>query len=185
MRGRVVRALGSTEEKADIIGPHKWPGFVGEGKETLAYGKAATAFLPGGTEGSHLHAAIWFLSVVSAGGAPWRVSTREGPFIGPALAIRYPAPRPTFRRRTAGSAVVCCRRQPNRRSRQRCSPGIGRGNEHDAAPMRLPPPQSRGSAIVPEIACATANSRRMTPANRLLPVPRSWTDQASVRAVAD
>ena len=53
MRGRVVRALGSTEEKADIIGPHKWPGFLGEGKETLAYGRAATAFLPEGTQGSH------------------------------------------------------------------------------------------------------------------------------------
>jgi hypothetical protein len=53
----VVRALGSTEEKADIIGPHKWPGFLGEGKETLAYGRVAAAFLPEGTQGHALHAA--------------------------------------------------------------------------------------------------------------------------------
>ena len=62
----MVRALGSTEEKADIIGPHKWPGFLGEGKETLAYGRAAMAFLPRGKSGLALHAAIGSMSA----GAP-------------------------------------------------------------------------------------------------------------------
>ena len=69
MRGHVVRALGSTEEKADIIGPHKWPGFVGEGKETLAYGRAA-ATSAGVNSGLTLHAAIGSVSVAPAGGAP-------------------------------------------------------------------------------------------------------------------
>jgi hypothetical protein len=85
MRGRVVRALGSTEEKADIIGPHKWPGFVGERKETLAYGRAATAFLPEGTQGSHCTQPRvgWDIPACLNGSAP-------GPAIGPALAIQGP-----------------------------------------------------------------------------------------------
>jgi hypothetical protein len=39
MRGHVLRALGSLEEKADIDGPYKRPGLGREGKETLAYGR--------------------------------------------------------------------------------------------------------------------------------------------------
>jgi hypothetical protein len=78
MRGRVVRALGSPEEKADIIGPHKWPGFVGERKETLAYGRAATAFLPEGTQGSHCTQPSGLCRSCRPGGARGRVSKREG-----------------------------------------------------------------------------------------------------------
>jgi hypothetical protein len=74
----VGRALGSPEEKADIIGPHKWPGFVGERKETLAYGRAAAASARVNS-GLTLHAAIGSVSVASAGGRPWRVSKREVP----------------------------------------------------------------------------------------------------------
>ena len=108
------RALGSPEEKADIIGPHKWPGFVGERKETLAYGRAATAFLP-----EELRARIARSHRVFVGRVGWRrpaasIEVRRGPAIGPALAIRGSAPRPTLQRRTASSPVVCCRRQPNR-----------------------------------------------------------------------
>jgi len=77
MRGRVVRALGSTEEKADIIGPHKWPGFLGERKETLAYGRAAAASARANS-GLTLHAAIGSMSVVSAGGARLRLSKCDG-----------------------------------------------------------------------------------------------------------
>jgi hypothetical protein len=53
----VGRALGSPEEKADIIGTHKRPGFVGEGKEALAYGRVTAAFPPEATQGHALHAA--------------------------------------------------------------------------------------------------------------------------------
>jgi hypothetical protein len=45
------------EAKADIIGPHKWPGFVGERKETLAYGRAAAAFLARRSSGLVAHTA--------------------------------------------------------------------------------------------------------------------------------
>src|ERR1700680_574599 len=78
MRGRVVRALGSTEEKADIIGPHKWPGFLGERKEALAYGRAAATFLPEGPQGSHGTQPSG-LSRSCRPGAPLGVSKREGP----------------------------------------------------------------------------------------------------------
>jgi hypothetical protein len=82
----VVRALGSPEEKADINGPHKRPGFEGEGKETLAYGRVAAAFLPEGTQGDALHAASCRL-----GRARLSESKCDGaPAIGPALAIPDP-----------------------------------------------------------------------------------------------
>src|ERR1700676_1225773 len=83
MRGHVVRALGSTEEKADIIGPHKWPGFVGERKETLAYGRAATAFLPEGTQGSHCTQPSGLCRSRRPGGAPGVCRSARCPAIGP------------------------------------------------------------------------------------------------------
>src|SRR5580704_10626283 len=117
MRGHVVRALGSTEEKADIIGPHKWPGFVGEGKEALAYGRVAAAFLPEGTQGHALHAASCRLDVPAC-------LSRSA--TGPGYWSRFGDPGPSLRStptcsttRTAGSAVLCRRRQANGGSRQR------------------------------------------------------------------
>ena len=78
MRGQVGRALGSPEEKADIDGPHKWPGSVGERKETLAYGRAAAAFLPGELRARIARSHRVFVGRVGRG-RPWRVSKREGP----------------------------------------------------------------------------------------------------------
>ena len=73
------RALGSTEEKADIIGPHKRPGFLGEEKEALAYGRVvAAAFLPEGTQGSHCTQPSGLCRSCRPG-APLGVSKREGP----------------------------------------------------------------------------------------------------------
>ena len=71
MRGHVVRALGSPEEKRRINGPHKRPGFVGEGKETLAYGRVTPAFLPGGTQARIARC------LMSTGGGRLRVSKCE------------------------------------------------------------------------------------------------------------
>jgi hypothetical protein len=62
-------------------------------------------------------------------------------------------------------------------SRQRCSPGIGRGNEHDARPCgsrhrnRADPRLSPKSAVPPRTAVV------QTLAIRLLPVLGAWTDQ--------
>ena len=71
----------------DIIGPHKWPGFLGEGKETLAYGRAATAFLPEGTQGSHARKRRIFVGRVG-----WRrpvvYRSATGPGYWSRLAIR-------------------------------------------------------------------------------------------------
>jgi hypothetical protein len=127
---------------------------------------------PEGTQGSHRTQPR-----VGERGPPACVEVRRGPAIGLALAIRDPAPRPTFRRRTAASALVCCRRQADRGSPQRCSPGIGRGNEHDARPCgcrhrnRADPRLSPKSAVPPRTAVV------QTLAIRLLPVLGAWTDQ--------
>src|ERR1700692_389325 len=101
----MVARSAAPEEKADIIGPHKWPGFLGEGKETLAYGRAATAFLPEGTQGSHCTQPSGLCRSCRPGAPLACVEARRALAIGPALAIRDPASRPTFRLRPAGSAV--------------------------------------------------------------------------------
>jgi hypothetical protein len=152
----VVRALGSPEEKADIIGPHKWPGFVGEGKETLAYGRAATAFLPEGNLGSHCTqpSGLCRPCRLEAPGCVYRSATGPGywsRFGDPGLLRSATTPSTTdgeFTRRVLQTSA-------KQGSRQRCSPGIGRGNEHNARPC---------------------GSRHRNRAIRLLPVLGAWTD---------
>jgi hypothetical protein len=113
-------------------------GLCGRRERNSGVRKGGYSISARGNSGLALHAAIGSMSVVSAGGRPWVCRRARGAAIGPALAIRDPAPRPTFRRRTAGrpspsSGPAAGSRTATEPDHQRAPPGTtGRGLDHEA-----------------------------------------------------